>query len=87
MASQVKGAQVWVWTGGQLPAPSQKATRVEVDMPAGQLAARHWVLGPHLRQAPIPSQVPSSSQVDWAVATQPAPGSARPAGTFTQVPT
>jgi hypothetical protein len=36
---QAKGLQLWVWTGGQLPAPSQEAARVAV--PLVQLGARH----------------------------------------------
>ena len=54
--------------GAQWPAPSQSCGGVEVLLPAGHLAGAHWVLLTKLRQAPLPSQVPSRPQVEAAAA-------------------
>jgi hypothetical protein len=55
--SQVKGAQVCVAAGVQVPFPSQRATSVIVE-PLHAAALQTAPLG-YLRQAPAPSQTPS----------------------------
>jgi hypothetical protein len=56
-------------------------------LPAGHLACAHCVLLTKLRQAPLPSQVPSSPQVDAADAGQSdAVNGACPAGMLVQMP-
>jgi len=70
-ASQRKLPQLCIWPAGHIPAPSQFAALINVEAFAGQEAARHMVLVPHLRQAPMPLQKPSLPQVASAEAGQP----------------
>jgi hypothetical protein len=70
---QTNGAQLWVVPATQVPAPSQRAARVLVD--PVQLWTVHTVPDAYLRQAPIPSQVPSLPQVATASITHSLSGS------------
>lgn len=73
--SQTNVPQLCVCAAGQVPFPSQVVSLLSVEDPAGHEAARHTVLGPHLRQAPMPLQVPSLPHVLCACAAQPPAGS------------
>jgi hypothetical protein len=58
---QVKGAQVKVAPGTQVPAPSQ--VEASLFKPSAQVCGAQMVVGPYLRQAPAPLQVPSLPQL------------------------
>jgi hypothetical protein len=85
--SQTKLPHDCVCPAGHVPIPSQVAALVSVEEPIGQDAARHAVLVPHLRQAPIPLHTPSLPQLDSGCAAQPPPSSALLFGMLVQVPT
>jgi len=83
--SQLNGAQSVVGPGLQRPRPSQTFTPT-TDATSHE-PALHTVPATWLRQAPLPSQVPSSPQVDSSDAGQRlASRGAPPAGTNEQVP-
>jgi hypothetical protein len=84
--SHLKLPQLCVSPGGQAPLPSHFAAIVTIVALAGQLAARHVVLVPHLRQPPPPLQNPSLPQVDSGEAVQPPPSSALPAAMSLHMP-
>ena len=62
--------------GLQVPEPLQVDAACAVALE--QLAARHWIPATCFRQAPAPSQVPSSPQVDGLLAPQSSRGSPPP---------
>jgi hypothetical protein len=76
---QLRGAGVW-----QVPVPLQ--VEGEVAVVPLQLPDLHTVPAAYLRQAPLPSHLPSRPQVDMFSIGQERVGSSAPAGTGEQVP-
>jgi hypothetical protein len=83
--SQLNGAQIVAGPGLQRPRPSQTLTSTTAA--SAHAPALHTVPSTYMRQAPLPSQVPSSPQLDMADAAQSAAArGAPPAGTAVQMP-
>jgi hypothetical protein len=83
--SQLNGAQIVAGPGLQRPSPSQTfafVTEAPLQVPSWQIVPPRY-----FRQAPLPSQVPSRPQVDWADTGQMlAERGMTPAGTKVQTP-
>jgi hypothetical protein len=84
--SQRYGAQAWGLRVTQIPLPSHWGARTSPRPSALQRGAPQVVPAACLRQAPAPSQTPSSPQVLGCVAVQRPRGSAMPAVTLLHTP-